>query len=527
MNEKANGGTPTGRTHGRTPEARAAHGGPTTGAEPGPEAETNGPEPNGADPNGPNPDGTQTNGADPNDTRRGSQQQTTTGTGPTARRGQRLGPRPLPAHLAAAIWTWTSSQTAWPAWKNGWLPWKEPGGQAAAATAGSSPAGNSPAGSSRAAKRESLRREIANADPGAFAAALQRETTRRHLDLLRGIQAYRAHPYTRALADPPALWQEGTTRLLDYGQCPEAADPNGPPLLVVPSLINRAYILDLKPELSLLRHLAGLGFRPLLVDWDRPGAQERGFSLTDYIAGRLERALDAACQAAGRPMPAVGYCMGGLLALALAERRQRDVTALALLATPWDFHADPDSNASGAGGHSQAPQARVAATGAQALEPTMQTLGVLPVDALQTLFQGLDPLTGVRKFLTFAHLNPDSPKAETFVALEDWLNDGVPLAAAVARECLYGWYGRNDTARGRWKIAGRPVDPARVRQPTLCLLPAQDRIVPPASAAALGTALPNAEVQRPPLGHIGMVVSGKAKAEAWAPLTDWLARLRR
>ncbi|WP_242468926.1 alpha/beta fold hydrolase [Rhodovibrio salinarum] len=395
------------------------------------------------------------------------------------------------------------------------MPWKDP--------ANADPTTTPAAGSSRAERRESLRREIASADLERFAAALQRETTRRHLDLLRGIQAYRAHPYTRALNDPPALWQEGTTRLLDYGQCPEATDPNGPPLLVVPSLINRAYILDLKPELSLLRHLAALGFRPMLVDWDRPGPQERGFSLTDYIAGRLERALDAACTAAGQAMPAVGYCMGGLLALALAERRRRDVSALALLATPWDFHADPEDHAGSAAG--QATQARVAATGAQALEPAMQTLGYLPVDALQTLFQGLDPLTGVRKFLTFARLDPDSRRAETFVALEDWLNDGVPLPAAVARECLYGWYGRNDTARGRWRIAGRPVDPARVTQPTLCLLPAQDRIVPPASAAALGAALPNAEVQRPALGHIGMVVSSKAKTEAWRPLADWLGRM--
>ena len=482
MNDKATGGTSQDRTNGR-----------------------------GTTDQGPRANGQAQ--SDPNRTT-GTDKQTHTQTPPTARRGQRLGPRPLPAHLAAAIWTWTSSQAAWPAWKNGWLPWKEPGGKADAGTAGNSPA----------AKRESLRRDIANADPNGFTAALQRETTRRHLDLLRGIQAYRAHPYTRPLSDPPALWQEGTSRLLDYGQCPEATDPNGPPLLVVPSLINRAYILDLKPELSLLRHLAGLGFRPLLVDWDRPGAQERGFSLTDYIAGRLERALDAACAAAGRPMPVIGYCMGGLLALALAERRRRDVTALALLATPWDFHADPEAGTSGAGAHSQAPQARVAATGAQALEPTMQTLGYLPVDALQTLFQGLDPLTGVRKFVTFAHLNPGSSKAETFVALEDWLNDGVPLAAPVARECLYGWYGRNDTARGRWKIAGRAVDPARVTQPALCLLPAQDRIVPPASAAALGGALPNAEVQSPALGHIGMVVSAKATAEAWAPLVDWFNR---
>ncbi len=98
----------------------------------------------------------------------------------------------------------------------------------------------------------------------------------------------------------------------------------------------------------------------------------------------------------------------------------------------------------------------------------------------------------------------------------------MPLAAPVARECLYGWYGRNDPVHGRWRIAGRPVDPGQVRQPTLCLLPERDRIVPPASAAALGAALPNAEVRRPSLGHIGMVVSGRARTDVWTPLADWL-----
>ena len=43
------------------------------------------------------------------------------------------------------------------------------------------------------------------------------------------------------------------SRLLDFGMCPEATNPNGPPVLVVPSLINRAYILDLNENCSLLR----------------------------------------------------------------------------------------------------------------------------------------------------------------------------------------------------------------------------------------------------------------------------------
>src|SRR3546814_6860749 len=94
------------------------------------------------------------------------------------------------------------------------------------------------------------------------------------------------------------------------------------PVLVVPSLINRAYVLDLTAERSLLRWLAAHGLRPLLLDWGRPGAEERDFTLTDYIAGRLERALDALRAEEAAPPVLLGYCMGGLLALGLARSEE-------------------------------------------------------------------------------------------------------------------------------------------------------------------------------------------------------------
>jgi len=159
------------------------------------------------------------------------------------------------------------------------------------------------------------------------------------------------------------------------------------------------------------------------------------------------------------------------------------------------------------------------------LEPALAQFRCVPVDTLQLLFAGLDPYIAVRKFLNFARLDPGSRRAEDFVALEDWLNDGVPLPAAVARTCFYDWYGRNTTAQGLWKVAGRPVDPGEVACPSLVVVPERDRVVPPPSAAALGAALPSAAVWRPPLGHIGMVASRAAKEALWGPLLTWLTEM--
>src|SRR4029453_17822889 len=103
-------------------------------------------------------------------------------------------------------------------------------------------------------------------------------------------------------------------------------------------------------------------------------------------------------------------------------------------------------------------------------------------------FFALDPYLVTRKFEALAGADPKSESFTAFVALEDWINDGIALAAAVARECLAGWYAANTPARLAWRVAGRIVDPAQFTRPALVVVPAQDRIVPPASADGLAPA---------------------------------------
>jgi polyhydroxyalkanoate synthase len=355
-------------------------------------------------------------------------------------------------------------------------------------------------------RAEELARELDAVELPEFARAVESELAQRADTFVAGIEAYRRHPYSRDVAEPVTLWQEGTTRLVDYGPS------DGRPVLVVPSLINRAHVLDLAEGRSLLRDLSRRGIRPLLVDWDRPGETEREFDLTAYIAGRLDQAFDVAVEAAGAPLGILGYCMGGLLALALALRRRREVAALGLLATPWDFQSGNEA------------YARFVASLAGPADIAFGPLGWVPTDILQTLFFMADPHQAIRKFTRFAGLDPQSPDAINFVATEDWLNDGVPLALPTARECFAGWYGENTPVCGRWRIAGHTVDPRRFDRPTLVIAPARDRLVPPASARPLASLIPAAELIEPDLGHIGLVVASRAPEQVWRPLGEWLER---
>ena len=406
--------------------------------------------------------------------------------GPLMRRG----PRPLLLHLTLAMLRSQVSRATSPLWNADWR--------------------TSNVAAALSAILGSIQNSVHDGNHDAeFPAAVLAETLRQDAALIAGIAAYRRHGWQRALIDPPAIWCEGGSRLLDYGT------GGGRAVLFIPSLINRSYILDLDENCSMMRWLAEQGVRPMLLDWGWPEETERRFNLTDYVAGRMERAMAAAAREAGEPPVLAGYCMGGTLAVAAAQRRPDLISGLALLAAPWDFHApDPE-------------RALLAARTLTLLEPALALSHALPVDLLQSLFALLDPWAVAEKYRGFARLPQDGDTARRFVALEDWLNDGVPLAAEVARVCLGEWYGENAPARGHWRVAGLPVDPGAINTPTFVAVPARDRIVPPESARPLASLIPRAVLHEPAAGHIGMAAGSRARTVLWRPLRDWLHSLGR
>src|SRR5262245_26723309 len=111
------------------------------------------------------------------------------------------------------------------------------------------------------------------------------------------------------------LYREGSAKLYRFAdQRSTAAPAHAPPILLVPSLINRWYVLDLFPGSSLVEALVGIGLDTFCLDWGVPGDEDR-FLDWDAVVSRLSRAVRMVQRKTGAARIAlVGYCMGGTLA---------------------------------------------------------------------------------------------------------------------------------------------------------------------------------------------------------------------
>ncbi|MGQ0527066.1 MAG: alpha/beta fold hydrolase [Alphaproteobacteria bacterium] len=327
-------------------------------------------------------------------------------------------------------------------------------------------------------------------------------------EMLRGIQAYYAHPYEAPPLSFDVLWQKGTVSVKAVAGA--KYNPAHPAILLVPSLINSAKILDLMPDRSLLRWLQEKSVNAYLLDWGNVTDDEEQKDMNVLITQRLIPALEFLNKQAGRPVHVLGYCMGGTMLAAAATLAPDKIKSLIFLAAPWDFHAG-----------SGALKARVEFW-APTMLPLIAEKGPLSVDWIQMLFASLDPVGTSEKFAKFAAMDPDSPQAQLFVAVEDWLNDGVDLPGAVAHECIHGWFFENKPPHGTWNIGSASIKPGAIKCPALVIASTKDRLVEYDSAAALQKFIGNTKIINPECGHIGMIAGDKAVSKVWESVKDWL-----
>ena len=192
------------------------------------------------------------------------------------------------------------------------------------------------------------------------------------------------------------------------------------------------------------------------------------------------------------------------------------------IGAPWDFASTR--------GFAGALRAIIRAEGVRRDRARCSTrsggaFGMVPVSLFQLLFALINPIQAALKFQKLARLDPEGPAARLFVALEDWLADGVPMPVGAAKELLIGWQIRNPPATGGWRFLGGTVDPAAGRRPGAGLLRRErQHRAAAAGAAARGAPCPaRRDRHRRAPATSGMIVGSAARAEVWRPLAGFLA----
>jgi polyhydroxyalkanoate synthase len=308
-----------------------------------------------------------------------------------------------------------------------------------------------------------------------------------------------------------AVWRRGPLTLWRYGLEPPGRA--GRPLLLLPSIINRPYVFDLRPGQSLVEFLvAESGRDVLLLDWGRPGRLDARLGLEDYALGLLRPALREALRLSGHDRAhLLGYCLGGTFAL-IAATRLPEVASVLALTTPVALSE---------------PGALGALVDARLLDLTRLAAAfpVVPGPLLWSAFQALDPAGIGRKWRGFQQRAPEDAEFRArFLAQEGWLADPVDVSARALVDVVQRLYREDALWRGSLVLEGRAVRLAEGRCPVLNLIAQGDGIVPPAASRPLAERWGGPVTTRElPGGHVGITVGSKARAGMWKTAAEWLA----
>ena len=329
-------------------------------------------------------------------------------------------------------------------------------------------------------------------------------------DRLRGLKRALTNPVAVAQTPYDVMHHENKWRLLRYrGTGPRT---HATPILMVPSLINRHYVLDLSPGKSFVEWLLAQGHDVFIIDWGTPGAEDRYLTFEDIVLRYIGRALDRTCRAAGVSKAHVlGYCLGGTLVAMHAAQRDHRIASFLALAAPVHFCPTRDDSA-----------VLEAWAASPAFDPeALATLGNIPSALLQLAFHAMQPMMTPGKVVGFIDRCWQDEFVDGFRAVERWSNDNVDLPAEFFRRYITDLYTHDAVYRGEMWLGGQPARLSDLTCPLLVVTFEHDGIVPRASAEPLFDLAGSTDKAHLHArgGHVGAVVSRGAAKHLWPQLS--------
>jgi polyhydroxyalkanoate synthase subunit PhaC len=311
------------------------------------------------------------------------------------------------------------------------------------------------------------------------------------------------------------------------------------PLLYVPPLVNRYYMIDLVPRQSLVKWLVDEGRTVFVISWVNPTEEHRDKGVGDYVLEGVVDAIGEVRQRTGQSPDLFSFCLGGtLVAIALAwlaaKDRAGEVNSATLIGSLVDFADMRDWSAFVHEGH------------LAALEDHLEAQGYIDSVELQRLFAAMRANDLIWSSVV-NHYLLDKPAPPSDLLY--WFEDGARIPAAFLKS-----YNRDLLLENKLKdpagfeVGGTPIDLAAIRMPMLVIALKDDHVSAWQAVYSgartlradfiLGGSGHNAGVINPPAANKHGFWTGDARPESaeqwletatrhegswWPTWTQWLA----
>ncbi|MFN3584984.1 class I poly(R)-hydroxyalkanoic acid synthase [Phenylobacterium sp.] len=270
-----------------------------------------------------------------------------------------------------------------------------------------------------------------------------------------------------ATAPGKVIFRNDIIELIQYA--PTTEEVFEIPLVIFPPWINKFYILDLRPENSMIRWLTDQGITVFVASWVNPTPELATKTFEDYMREGIYAGAAAAIEQCGTPhVNAVGYCIGGTLLSAtlahMAARKVQPIASATFFAAQQDFSEAGDL---------------LLFTNEEWLQELERRMdeggGVLSGQAMADTFNALRANDLIWSFFVNNYLLGKEPKPFDLLF---WNSDQTRMPKTLHLFYLRKFYGENALAKGELVLDGVKLNLGDVKIPVYVQSSREDHIAP-------------------------------------------------
>jgi polyhydroxyalkanoate synthase len=312
------------------------------------------------------------------------------------------------------------------------------------------------------------------------------------------------------------VWTLNKAKLFRYTPVVATEKRHRVPLLLVFALMNRPYILDLRPGHSFVEFMVKSGYDVYLLDWGAPGLEDKHLKFDDYVLNYLTRAIRKVRVISGsKEFSLLGWCIGAILTTIYAALfPDRGLRNLLLLTAPLDF-----SN------HEALTFRKWTEEKYFDVDKVLAAFGNMPGEMIDYGAKALKPVENYigNYCKLWDHLD-DQRTVEAWHAMNTWVTDSIPMAGGAYRQLIVDLYRNNRLIKNELQIGNEIVNLQRIRASLLTVIAETDHITPPCQSEPILSKVssPDKEVYRVRGGHIGIMAGSNAHRTTWPHIEEWL-----